>query len=164
MVKQEIFKEHSILIEEIGLLIEERADLSPMTSRIYATLILASDEGLTFEDITEMHQASKSTVSNSITVLIKLNYIQYFTKPKERKRYLKVAKFYVKTAIEKYCELFEKEVIVVAKINEFNKKHNPKKFEDERNAGTLYEEYLTSLVDGFKKKEKEVENLSINNI
>lgn len=42
-----ISKEYSLLIEEIGVVIEERADLSPLSARIYATLILASNEGLT---------------------------------------------------------------------------------------------------------------------
>ncbi|AFL80289.1 hypothetical protein Aeqsu_0783 [Aequorivita sublithincola DSM 14238] len=159
MIKENISKENSLLIEEIGLVIEERADLPPLAARIYATLILASDDGLTFEDITEMHQASKSAASNNLNVLFKLEYVAYFTKPGERKRYLKASKFYVKTAIEKYSELFEKEVRVVGKINEFNRKYNPEKFKNERSEGILYQEYLTNLTEGFKKKMKEVENM-----
>ena len=159
MIEEKISKEHSLLIEEIGLVIEERAALSPLSARIYATLILASDDGLTFEDIAEIHQASKSAVSNNLNILIKLEYVSYFTKPGERKRYLKASKFYVKTAIEKYSELFEKEVNIVGKINEFNKKYNPEKFKNERSGATLYQEYLTRLSEGFKKQMHEVENL-----
>ncbi|MDC8001176.1 ArsR family transcriptional regulator [Aequorivita todarodis] len=159
MLKEKISKEHSSLIEEIGIVIEERAGLPPLAARIYATLILASDDGFTFEDISEIHQASKSAVSNSLSVLVKLEYIEYFTKPGERKRYIKASKFYVKTAIEKYSQLFEKEVKVVRKINEFNKKHNPEKFKNEQSAAILYQEYLTRLSEGFRRKMDEIEGL-----
>jgi len=156
---EKMSKEQSLLIEEIGLVIEERADLSPLAARIYANLILASDDGLTFEDITETHQASKSSVSNNLNVLVKLKYVEFFTKSGERKRYFKASKFYVKTAMEKYNELFEKEVNVVNKINEFNKKNNPEKFENEQSAGLIYQEYLTRLTRGFKEKMNEVSHL-----
>jgi len=156
---KKISKEQSELVEEIGLVIEERADLSPLAARIYATLILASDDGLTFEDITEAHQASKSSVSNNLNVLVKLKYAEYYTKSGERKRYFKASKFYVKTAMEKYNELFEKEVDIVSKINKFNKQNNPEKFENEKSAAVIYQDYLTKLSDGFRKKIKEVSHL-----
>ncbi len=147
-----ICREHSLLVEEVGVLIEERADLSPLAARIYATLILASKEGLTFEDIVEAHQASKSSVSNNLNVLLMLNYAEYYTKPGERKRYFKASKYYVKTAMEKYNELFAKEIKVVEKINCFNKKHNPEKFQNEQSVGTLYLDYLMQIHEGFKDK------------
>lgn len=156
---KKITKEQSELVEEIGLVIEERADLSPLASRIYATLILASEDGLTFEDITEAHGASKSSVSNNLNVLVKLKYAEYYTKSGERKRYFKASKFYVKTAMEKYNELFEKEINVVDKINNFNKKNNPEKFKNEESVGTLYQNYLSELKDGFELKMKQFKKL-----
>lgn len=156
---KKISKEYGLLVEEIGMVIEERADLSPLAARIYATLILASEEGLTFEDITETHQASKSAVSNNLNVLSKLKYIEYYTKPGQRKRYFKASKFYVKTAMEKYNELFEKEVEIVEKINRFNKKHNPDKFKNELSIGSLYRDYLAQLSKGFKEKMQQVKTL-----
>ena len=152
MKMKKISKEQSELIEEIGRVIEERADLSPLASRIYATLILASDDGLTFEDIIEAHQASKGSVSNNINVLVKLDYVSYYTKPGQRKRFFKASKLYVKTAMEKYQELFEKEINVVDKINKFNKKNNPDKFKDEESVEILYQKYLSELKDGFERK------------
>lgn len=156
---KKITKEQSELIEEIGLVIEERADLSPLAARIYATLILASEDGLTFDDITEAHGASKSSVSNNLNVLVKLKYAEYYTKSGERKRYFKASKFYVKTAMEKYNELFEKEINVVDKINNFNKKNNPEKFKNEESVGTLYQNYLSELKDGFERKMKQFKKL-----
>lgn len=156
---KESSNEYSILIEEIGVIIEERAFLSPLAARIYATLILESDEGLTFQDITELHKASKSSVSNNLNVLVKLKYIEYYTKPGKRKRYFKASKLYVKTAMEKYSQLFEKEIKVVEKINEFNKKNHLEKFKSKESAGTLYQEYLMKLQEELKTKIKQVNEL-----
>ncbi|MDT7827367.1 hypothetical protein RQM65_01650 [Pricia sp. S334] len=145
------------LVEEVGMAIEERADLSPLAARIYAALILSSEEGLTFDEIVAWHQASKSSVSNNLNVLIKLKYVEFYTKHGDRRRYFRTSKFYVKSAMEKYHEHFEKELDVLEKINAFNKKHNPEKFRNEKSVGTLYQEYLTDLNEGFKNKIKEIE-------
>ena len=56
-------------------------------------------------------------------------------------------------------ELFEKEVIVVDKINRYNKKNNPERFRSEGSAALIYQDYLTRISDGFKKKMYEIENL-----
>ncbi len=149
--------ENNRLVEEIGMAIEQRADLSPLAARIYAALILSSEAGLTFDEIVEWHQASKSSVSNNLNVLIKLRYVEYYTKHGDRKRYFRTSKFYVKSAMEKYHEHFERELKILGKINAFNKKHNPEKFKNEKSVGTLYQEYLADLNKGFKNKIKEIE-------
>lgn len=149
--------ENSVLVEEIGMAIEQRAHLSPLAARIYAALILSSEEGLTFDEIVEWHQASKSSVSNNLNVLIKLNHVEYYTKPGDRKRYFRTSKFYVKSAMEKYHEHFEQELRVLEKINTFNRQHNPEKFKNETSVGTVYQEYLADLIEGFQKKIEEIE-------
>ena len=136
-------KEHSVLIEDIGLVLEERADLSPLAARIYSTLILSSDDGLLFEDITEMHHASKSSVSNNLNVLVKLKYIEYYTKVGERKKFYRAAKYYVKTALEKYNDMFEKELEMLEKINSFNKINNPKIILIIPSTSTMVEAFLS---------------------
>lgn len=139
------------------MVIEERAQLSPLAARIYATLILSSEEGLTFEEIVETHHASKSSVSNNLNVLVKLCYIEYYTKPGERKRYFRTSKYYIKTAMEKYHQNFEKELDMIQKINAFNKENNPEKFKNEQSVGTLYQEYLIELSEGFQDRIQQIE-------
>ncbi len=149
--------ENSILAEEIGMAIEKRADLSSLAARIYAALILSSEEGLTFDEIVEWHQASKSSVSNNLNVLTKLKYIEYYTKPGNRKRYFRTSKLYVKSAMEKYQEHFEQEMKILEKINVYNREHNPEKFKNEKSVGTVFHDYLADLSKGFQKKIKEIE-------
>lgn len=156
---EKLSKEYCLLIEDIALVIEDRANLSPLAARIYASLILASNEGMTFDDITVLNQASKSSVSNNMNVLIKLKYIEYYTKPGQRKRFFKASDLYLKTALEKYNELFDKEIKVVEKINDFNKKNNPEKFKKEESFGSLYQEHLNATKEGFKNKINQISNL-----
>jgi len=149
--------ENDRLVEEIGMAIEQRAELTPLAARIYAALILSSEAGLTFDEIVEWHQASKSSVSNNLNVLLKLKYVEYYTKHGDRKRYFRTSKYYVKSAMEKYHEHFERELRILEKINAFNKRNNPEKFKNEKSVGTLYHEYLSDLNAGFKNKIKEIE-------
>ena len=152
-------KEYSLLIEEVGQVIEERAGLSPLAARIYTTLILASDAGLNFEEITIFHHASKSSVSNNLNVLVKLDYVEYYTKPGERKKYFRSSPNYALNAMRKYEELFAKETAIISKINSFNAEHNSEKFIKQKSAGSLYHDFLTKITLEFKTKIQEFELL-----
>ncbi|MBQ0768252.1 MAG: hypothetical protein KBT58_03110 [Bizionia sp.] len=157
-----VLNKNDLLTEEVGLLIEERLHLTPLAARIYTTLILASEEGLTFEDIIKVNQASKSSVSNNLKVLVQLHYIEYYTKPGERKRYFRMSKYYLKTAMERHNQLFEQELYIINKITAHNKENNPVKFQKEEALVRIYREYLTHLNEGFLKKIKEIEQYKTN--
>lgn len=144
------------LIEEVGALLQERANLSPLAARIYATLILSSNEGLSFDAIVKQMQASKSSVSSNLNVLLQLRYIAYYTKPGNRKRYFKTSEFYIKNTMEQQIYLIEKELKVVTKINDFNKNHNPEKFKNEKSLGLLFHEHLEDLKNKINSKLEEI--------
>ncbi|NKI26644.1 hypothetical protein HCG49_08730 [Arenibacter sp. 6A1] len=137
------YKEKRILIEEMGVTLEERADLTPLAARIYAALILSCYEGLLFEEIITITQASKSSVSNNLNILVQLNYVEYYTKPGDRKRRFRTSKYYVRNAMEQYEKLIVRELDMVKKINAYNKAYNPQKFNNENSVGILFQEYLT---------------------
>ncbi|RMA58747.1 GbsR/MarR family transcriptional regulator [Ulvibacter antarcticus] len=148
-------KEQAQLIEEIGLGIEERLRLSPLASRIYALLILSSYDGLTFEEIKEEIQATKSSTSVNINVLIQLNYISYYTKPGDRKRYFRLAKYSSLIALEADHQAIDNEMAIIERINTFNKKYHPEKFTNEQTLGHIFQDYLVEkqeLVDRVIKK------------
>jgi len=130
------------LVESLGIDIEERLKLSPLASRIYALLILSSYDGLSFEAIRAFIGASKSSTSVNISVLTQLNYIDFYTKSGDRKRYFKLSKFSQRTTLIAYLSTIEKEKIMMKKINDFNHKYHPEKFIDEDSLGKIYETYL----------------------
>jgi len=74
------------LIEKFGV-IQEQMGTAPAPARVNALLTVADTPELTFDDIREALQLSKSATSNAINGLITLNQIGYKTKPGNRKRY-----------------------------------------------------------------------------
>lgn len=152
----ELSQQKKKLIEDIGVLLEERANLSPLASRIYALLILSSYDGMSFEDIVNTMQASKSSVSSNLNVLLQLHYVDYHTKPGDRKRYFRTSQFYIKNTLEQQMHLIEKELKIVQKVNEFNKDNNPEKFKNEKSLGLLFEGHLEEQCTKIKQKLKEI--------
>ncbi|WP_337040976.1 GbsR/MarR family transcriptional regulator [Emticicia sp. 17c] len=75
------------LIEKLGLIFEQ--GLQPAAARIAALLLVSDKLELTFDEIREVLNLSKSATSNALNMLLTLNRIEYITKPGDRKRYFK---------------------------------------------------------------------------
>ncbi|MGB1308595.1 MAG: GbsR/MarR family transcriptional regulator [Oceanihabitans sp.] len=74
------------LIERFGVA-QESMGLSPASARVNALLTIADTVELTFDEIREALELSKSATSNAINNLLMLKRIGYKTKPGDRKRY-----------------------------------------------------------------------------
>lgn len=74
------------LIESFGV-VQEGMGLSPASARVNALLTVAETTELTFDQIREALELSKSATSNAINNLLMLKRIGYKTKPGDRKRY-----------------------------------------------------------------------------
>lgn len=74
------------LIESFGVL-QERMGITPAASRINSLLTVADENEITFDEIRETLNLSKSATSNALTFLITMNNIGYKTKSGDRKRY-----------------------------------------------------------------------------
>ena len=108
----DIQKEKEALIEMFGVHFEKLYNLPPLGSRILGLLILDScSVGLTFEALVEKLEASKSSVSTNLNLLLKLGKINYYTMPGDRKKYFKAAPF--SDRLTNYLKMleFEKEII-----------------------------------------------------
>ncbi len=134
--------EQAQLIEKVGLEMEDRLNLSPLAARIYALLTISSYDGLTFEAIKEIIGASKSSMSVNVNVLVQLNYISYYTKPGDRKRYFKLSKYSSLTFLEAYQHSVDQEITIVENINAYNRQYHPEKYSQEKILGDIFEDYL----------------------
>lgn len=108
----DIKKERSALIEMFGVHFENVHNLPPLASRILGLLILdACKDGITFESLIDQVAASKSSVSTSLNLLLKLGKITYYTLPGDRKKYFKPSP--ISERITNYIKMieFEKEII-----------------------------------------------------
>jgi DNA-binding transcriptional regulator GbsR (MarR family) len=93
--KQELVEKTGVLLEQFGF--------QRMTGRIMGYLVLAEPPYKTFDDIREYLQASKSSVSTSLQLLIMQGQVTYFTLPGDRKRYFKFN-------AESFLELFKRDM------------------------------------------------------
>ncbi|MEQ9468166.1 MAG: hypothetical protein RLN88_12185 [Ekhidna sp.] len=76
-------------IEETASLMEKKG-FSPIVSRILSFLLIADTEEKSFYEIQESLNASKSAVSNGISLLLDKNFIKANTNPGDRKRYFRL--------------------------------------------------------------------------
>ncbi len=76
------------LIEKVGVMIEA-GGLQPAPSRILALLMVSPDSDLSFDQIRDTLNLSKSATSNGINLLLTLKKIDYVTRSGERKRYFR---------------------------------------------------------------------------
>ncbi len=134
-------EEKKQLIEEIGIGFSERMGVSPLAARIYGLLTLSSYDGLSFEEIRDALGASKSSTSINLNVLTQLKYVEYFTKPGNRKRFFKIARYFQKNYLQQYAQTLNREVELISKINDYNLSHYPEKFVNEKSMGTIMQEY-----------------------
>lgn len=130
------------LIEEIGVHFEKVHQLAPLASRIYAIMILSPADGHTFDEIVEITEASKSSVSTQLNLLLQLKKVEYFTKSGDRKRYFRSSKSYLKNTLKEYLETISEEIKLMEKIIEFNSKFNEEKFKKNGHIPLLFKDYL----------------------
>lgn len=76
------------LIERLGVM-TEGSGLQPAAARITALLLIADKTELTFDEIRETLNLSKSATSNALNLLINIQRIDFITKPGDRKRYFR---------------------------------------------------------------------------
>lgn len=86
--------ERKELTEMMGIHLQNQHTISPLTGRIWATLIMeGKGEGLTFDYLVEKLQASKSSISASLNLLVKTDKIYYVNIEGDRKKYFRTYPF-----------------------------------------------------------------------
>ncbi len=76
------------LVEKLGVFYE-KSGMQPAACRVMALLTVSDQTELTFEDIQQILNISKSATSGAINLLITANRVEYITRPGERKRYFR---------------------------------------------------------------------------
>ncbi len=158
-----ITKEKEALIEMFGVHFESLYHLPPLSSRILGVLILdCCRRGLTFEALVERMNASKSSVSTNLNLLLKSNMIAYYTLPGDRKKYYKPAPF--SERLTNYLKIVDYEKQVLNRLLAY-REQTVSCDEERRNMENIiaYKEHVQEIEDLFGKtikKFKEIEQLS----
>jgi len=88
MTGEIVTEKQRLLIEQLGVFYEHEG-FHPAGARILALLLIADKTELTFVEMRETLNISKSATSTAISLLINTNRIEYITNPGERKRYFR---------------------------------------------------------------------------
>jgi DNA-binding transcriptional regulator GbsR (MarR family) len=119
MINQEEKKE---LIEMFGVHFEKHYNMSPLSSRILGLLIVdGCKAGMTFEELVTKLEASKSSVSTNLNLLLKIGRIEYYTLPGDRKKYFKAAP--LSQRFNNYLSLLEDEKLITDRLMTYRKNH-----------------------------------------
>ena len=97
------------VIENIGINYET-AGLQPAAARIMGLLYVADKPELTFDEITDCLQISKSATSNALNLLLQTGQIEYITFSGDRKRYFRLK-------ISNWRDSFAKKIEVMTSFN-----------------------------------------------
>lgn len=80
------YNERTNYIEETGLLFENLGT-TRMSGRILGYLMITDKEMVSFDELCQVLQASKSSISTNVKSLITLHYVKPLTLPGDRKTY-----------------------------------------------------------------------------
>lgn len=155
------------IIEMLGVHYERFFNIPPLAARILGTLIIdGCKSGLTFEALVTILQASKSSISTNLNLLLKMEKINYFTITGDRKKYFKAVP--LSQRLENYLTLVNNEKKIIDTLINFRKK-NKTCIQEEINLQNSYaykehmlkaEELLIETIHKFK--EIEITNNKIN--
>ena len=82
-------QQQQLLIEELGRHFDQEG-IQPVPGRILALLMVQDKEEMTFDEIIQALQISKSSASNGLKVLELRDVVEYVTYPGDRRRYFRV--------------------------------------------------------------------------
>jgi DNA-binding transcriptional regulator GbsR (MarR family) len=102
------------LIEEIGIY-HENNGFQPAVARVVGLLLVSDKPELTFDEISESLNISKSATSNALNMLLNTGHIEYTTFSGDRKRYFKIKS-------SNWRDLFNKKMDDLSGLNDLLKR------------------------------------------
>lgn len=129
------------LIEEIGIY-HENNGFQPAVARVVGLLLVSDKPELTFEEISEALNISKSATSNALNMLLNTGHIEYTTFSGDRKRYFRIKSSNWRDLFNKKMEDLGKLNDILKRVLEVRKRENP-----------IYDEklqYFISFLDYLK--------------
>ncbi|WP_400071043.1 GbsR/MarR family transcriptional regulator [Zobellia russellii] len=142
-----------LLIEDLGIHFENEYSLPPLAARIFANLVITEEDGLTFEDCLTKRGASKSSISTSLNLLLQMDFVKYFTKSGDRKRYFKVAEkdaFFI-NKLNTVLKKLENESEMIEKVAAYNEAYNPEKHEANKARKDIYLKCVEEAKEIYRK-------------
>ena len=153
MIMESKYEAARELIEETGKVFE-KFGMTPMQGRIVAYFTVSDPPEKTFDDLVKYFQASKSSVSNSLSFLLQNKIIDYKTYSADRKRYFYLTdsffRVYFQKVLENVRELKEQSIRIVSARTPVHPAASEKILRWIENAN-VFQEFLETTLTEMKK-------------
>ncbi len=135
------------LIEEIGIY-HENNGFQPAVARVMGLLLVSDKAELTFEEISETLNISKSATSNALNMLLNTGHIEYTTFSGDRKRYFRIKS-------SNWRDLFNKKMEDLGELNNLLKRV----LEVRKRENQVYDQKLQSFISFLDYLKNQLPNL-----
>lgn len=150
-------EEQKRLIERLGV-IHEKGGMTPASGRIIALLTVSPTIELSFDQIRETLNLSKSATSNAINMLMNVEKVEYITHSGDRKRYFRSRIGSWREAIKSSFKHFQQTADLLEEIVK-QRPAETAQFNDSITDVVSFMRYLNNEIPAlYKKWEEEKEN------
>ncbi len=151
------------LIEEFASHYIEAYGLPPLAAKIYSYLLLdCKRKGITFDELVDVFNVSKSSVSNSLHLLTQHKHIEQFTKIDHRKRLYRVSSGHIILRLQKIHAMLIREKYLAEKLRCYreSKVDNPDNIYMQKT--DIYVKHLNNSIKGLSETIEKLEKLTQN--
>ncbi|WP_084017870.1 hypothetical protein [Moheibacter sediminis] len=151
------------LIEEFAAHYIEAYGLAPLAAKIYAYLLMdCKREGKTFDELVEVFNVSKSSVSNSLHLLSQHKHIEQFTKIDQRKRLYRISPEHIILRLKKIHTFLLREKYLSEKYKCYREDNSVEINELHLKGSQIYSEHLNKCIAQMSETVEKLEQLNQN--
>lgn len=144
-------------VERMGVFFEKRG-VPPVGARIIGYLLFSDPPRRSFYEIVEFTKASKSSVSNSLNIMLEKGIVSYVTLSGDRKRYFQIAPYNWINLIKIRIQFMSEVRVFLQQAIEVHKSNDQKIYEGLVKVEELYaliESELPRIIADWEEKFKE---------
>ncbi|WP_282628280.1 GbsR/MarR family transcriptional regulator [Empedobacter sedimenti] len=144
--------------------LEKTYKFPPLTAKLQAYMVLeSSEEGFTFEELLEVFNVSKSSLSNSINYLLSMKHIEYINKINSRKRYFRLNFNYLTEKLDFLFEMISQDIVFTNRIKDHKAKNNTLSKNVENRVIDIYLDHLSQTKQLLEETIQKINKIQLDN-
>ena len=144
--------------------LEKTYKFPPLTAKLQAYMVLESnEEGFTFEELLEVFNVSKSSLSNSINYLLSMKHIEYFNKINSRKRYFRLNFNYLTEKLDFLFEMISQDIVFTNRIKEHKTANNTLSKNEKNRVIDIYLDHLNQTKELLDETIQKINKIQLEN-
>ncbi|WP_334125732.1 hypothetical protein [Empedobacter brevis] len=144
--------------------LEKTYKFPPLTAKLQAYMVLESnEEGFTFEELLEVFNVSKSSLSNSINYLLSMKHIEYINKINSRKRYFRLNFNYLTEKLDFLFEMISQDIVFTNRIKEHKIANNTLSKNEKNRVIDIYLDHLNQTKELLDETIQKINKIQLEN-